>query len=208
MTFKELLGFIDKDINRNDNKYNGGLFRIENKALITVNAMIPLRNISKVWVGDIASRTHLTKWFWICSVFGILSLFSSMSSCASGLSDSENPMSAVATDLGGSLFVIALVLIIAACAMFAYVYWRNTRHEYALCIESNSGSVEMYRNDNLQILYSAQQCIEEGIKALNQGTVFYATYNTYNGSVSNDIILHGSNNNFGNVTTGYNNNVR
>ena len=129
-----------------------------------------------------------------------------MSSCASGLSDSNNYMSEVSTDVGGSLFVIALVLILAACAMFAYVYWINTRHEYALCIESNSGSVEMYRNDNLQILYSAQKCIEEGIAALNAGTVFNATYNTFNGSVSNDVIVHGVNS--GSIISGSNNYYR
>lgn len=203
MTFKDILGFIDKDKNRTDNKYNGGLFRIENKVLMTVDAMIPLRNISKVWVGDIAPRTHLTKWFWICSVIGIITLFSSMSSCASGLSDSSSYTSELSTAMGGSLFVIALICIGAACVMFAYVYWRNTRHEYALCIESNSGSVEMYRNDNLQILYSAQKCIEEGIAALNAGTIFNATYNTYNGSVSNDVIVHGVNS--GSIITGSNN---
>lgn len=206
-SFKEL---FDKSTDKNDNKYTGGAFSITENLLLTNDATIPLSNISKIWVSDISKRVKLSKWFWICGIIGILGLFSSLSSCASGLTNSGyGSYSSYGFGFfdSSALFLPSILLLGVAAALFAYYHWKNNQFEYALCIESNSGSVEMYTSTNTKILYAAQIYLEKGIKDAKQGiTISGSTFNVNNGNISNDVIVHG--NNYGSATTGYNNNMR
>lgn len=177
--------FSNKNVN--DNKYNGGYFCVKDNILFTTYAAIPLENISKIWIHNIAKRVKLGQSFWVCTILGILGII---------LCFSDDSIAMV-------LFTPSFLLLSAAFGMFLYVLIVNSHDEYGLCIESNSGSVEMYTNTDLQILFNAQIQLEQGIAALTKGSTFTVTYNLSTGQISNDIIIHG--NNYGNAVTGTDN---
>lgn len=183
MAFKDK--FADK--NANDNKYDGGYFCVKDNILFTTYAAIPLENISKIWIHNIAKRVKLGQNFWICAILGILGGIFSFSD----------------DSIGFVLFTPSLLLLSVAFGLFLYVVIVNSNNEYGLCIESNSGSVEMYTNANLQILFNAQIQLEKGITALKKGTTYNITYDLSTGQISNDIIIHG--NNYGPAVTGKDN---
>ncbi len=169
----------DHSVGNNDNKYNGGYFCIKDGMLFTTQATIPLANISKIRIGDISRRIKLVGWFWACLILGILGIGS-----------------------GSEIFVVpGFISFAIAVAYFVYFLVVNSKNEYALCIESDSGSVEMYTSPNMNILLNALYYLEQSIGSLSKGmTLNGTTFNVNNGQISNDLIIHG--NNLGSAVTG------
>ncbi len=214
-SIKEAFSNLTNRENKNDNTYDNGLFSVSGNLLITTYATIPLKNISKIWVGDLAKRIKLSKWFWICGIVGIILFLSSLASCSESSSSSYGSSYSYSysssDDLFGSIFDfdfsfmgIGIVLILIAIGLLAYYSWKNNQHDYALFIEANSGSTEIYRSWSLSNLYAAQNYLQKGIQDCQSGlTVTGGTFNINSGKITNDIIVHGSNS--GSVTGGYNN---
>ena len=176
------MAFLDNNSSNNNNEYFGGKLSIIDNMLMTGYAAIPLSNISKIYVNDLSQKLKLPNLFWICAVAGVITLFT-------------------------PLFVVGIVCIAIAVLLFLYIRKKNNQHEYGLCIESNSGSIEMYKSDNKDILFKAQHQIEHGIIALNKGEPC-TTLTVYmnNGNISyesKDVIVHGD---ASNINTGNNNN--
>lgn len=173
-----MAGLFNPSTDKNDNKYQDGYFTIMKGMLITTSATIPIRNISKIWVADISKKKGLSNWAWICLGLGVLLL--GMSSSSDGFTDNSWMILPALALLG----IAALIIII--WAIF------NNRVEYALCIEPNSGSTEMYVHYNLQFLRNAQNALENAIAVANENKNYVFTYNITNGP-TNELVIHGNN---------------
>lgn len=154
-------------------KYSGNTgrdFTIKDNLLITLYSTVPLKNISKIFVIDISKKAKLGTWFWMCLGGGILSLFAGAAFRSAEL-----------------FYTIGVALLIPAVILFIVFLTEINAKQYALVVESNSGSSEMFIDSNLSKLLSAQLFLEQAIIS----TDMICTYNIDFGP-KNELIIHGN----------------